>query len=143
MINLSALFTLKRSKILGSLLDSLFLADWQLLCSLPLVFSLSNSLILWETFSSSFGLYQKLSRDHQFLLKFFIFFVKLMTSLRESVNGVHVNYKLLPLFSELVRILKSHTGNSNWRSMHTNLWTMHIKRTLRHSEINNSIWRRS
>ena len=81
MINLSALFNLTRSRILILLPDSLLLADWLLLCFLVLALPLSNSVALQETFSQLFGLQQKLSSGHQFLLKVSIFLIKLMTSL--------------------------------------------------------------
>ena len=55
-INLSVLFNLTWSRTFRSLLESLLLADWLLLCSLPLVFSLSHSVVLWETFSYLLGL---------------------------------------------------------------------------------------
>ena len=71
MINLLALLNLTRSRILRLLPGSLLLADWLLLCSLPLVLPVSNSVILWETLSQLFGLQQKLSWDHQYLLKVF------------------------------------------------------------------------
>ena len=70
MINLSTLFNQTRSRILRLLPDSLLLVDWRL-----------NSVILWETLSQLFGLQQKLSRDHQFLLKVFTLLMKLMASL--------------------------------------------------------------
>ena len=49
MINLLALFNLTRSRTLRLLLDSLFLANWLLSCSLLETFALSISVILWET----------------------------------------------------------------------------------------------
>ena len=49
MINLAALFNLTQSRTLRSLLDSLLWADWLLLRSLPLIFALSNSVILFTS----------------------------------------------------------------------------------------------
>ena len=74
MINLSALSNLTRSRTLRLLFDSLLLADWLLLCSLPSVLTFiklsyftSNILtVVWATIKTA---------NHEFLVKIVNFYL--------------------------------------------------------------------